>query len=298
MVTGITRYGDSTTYYDFTQSGVYLDKHSSNFGNKREMTRTIPYMDGNFRELGVNKSPNEAGNLQITGHLWANTREAMELKRRALEAVIGYGLKKLYFQPSDPELPELYTWAEAQVRMPRNLAEHSDLKQPFTLTFLCPDPYWYRESNTEFAVLGLNFFMGVSLLGGDVGGGFNVTASGVLTEATATNGGNAPTVGRISIRCNSTQTCENPIVQRIRNGQVYDYVSYEGILGNGDELVIDSRGHSVKLNGANAYDENFDFKHPRFIQLQPGANTIRVLFANASDAARVSITFEDAYFGS
>jgi hypothetical protein len=298
MATGITRYGDSTTYYDFTQAGVYLAKHSSNMGNKREMTRTIPYMDGNFRELGVNKSPNEAGNLQITGHLWATERADMEAKRRALEAIIGYGLKKLYFQPSDPELEPVYTWAEAQVRMPRDLENHSDLKQPFTLTFLCPDPYWYIENNAEFAVLGLNFYMGVSLLGGDTGGGFSVTATGVSTDAVASNAGNAPTVGRISIRCSSSQTCQNPIIQRIRNGQVYDYVSYIGTLGNNDELVIDSRGHSVKLNGVNTYSTNFDFKHPRFIQLQPGNNTIRVLFENPSDAARVTISFDAAYYGS
>lgn len=298
MATGITRYGDSTTFYDFTQSGVYLGNHSSNFGNKRELTRSIPYLDGNFRELGVNKSPQEAGNLQVTGHLWVNDPEDMEVKRRQIEAIIGYGLKKLYFQPSDPELPELYTWAEAQLRMPRDLAGHSDLKQPFTINFSCPDPYWYRENNAEFAVVGLNFYMGISLLGGDTGGGFSVTASGVSTDAVANNAGNAPTVGRISIRCNTSQSCENPIIQRIVNGQVYDYVSYTGTLVAGDELVIDSRGHSVKLNGNNAYGVSFDFKHPRFIQLAPGDNTIRVLFENPSDAARVTISFDAAYYGS
>lgn len=299
-MTGITRYGTDTIYYDFTQAGVYLDKHSSNFGNKREMTRTLPYMSGNFRELGVNASPHEAGNLQVTGTLYSATRAGMEAKRRALEAIVRYGLKKLYFQPSDPDEPLVYTYAEAQVRMPRNLAAHSDLMQPFTLTFLCPDPFWYVEGDPEgeFDILGIDFYMGVSLLGGSTGGGFSVTATGLLTEATATNSGNAPTVGRISIRCNASQTCENPIVQRIVNGQVYDYVSYQGVLGNNDELVIDSRGASVKLNGEAAYVTGFDFKHPRFMQIEPGDNTIRVIFTNPSDAARVTITFEDAFFGS
>jgi phage-related protein len=177
---------------------------------------------------------------------------------------------------------------------------HGDLFQEFTLTFSCPDPYWYVEGDPDggFDILGINFFMGVSKLGGETGGGFSIAAEGVLTEATASNNGNAPTVGRITIRCSATQTCENPIIQRILNGQVYDYVSYTGVLGNGDELIIDSRGHSVQLNGDNAYGTAFDFKHPRFIKLEAGENLIRVLFTNATDEARVTLTFEDAFYGS
>lgn len=300
MTTGLVKFGNDIIYYDFTQLGVYQSNFSSNFGNKREMTRSMPYMDGNFRELGVNTSPHEAGNIQLTGTIRSATRAGMELLRRDLERIQGFGLTKLYTQPSDPTMPQLYTWAEAQVRMPRDLASHSDLFQKFTLTFLCPDPYWYVEGDSEngFDVLGVDFYVGVSKLGGETGGGFSIAASGVSSEATATNNGDAPTVGRISILCSSSQSCENPIIQRIRNGQVYDYVSYEGILGNSDSLVIDSRGHSVMLNGASAYGVAFDFKHPRFIKLEPGENLIRVLFANSSDAARVTLTFEDAYYGS
>jgi hypothetical protein len=296
----LVRFGNTTTYYDFTQAGVYQTNFSSNFGNKREMTRTLPYMDGNFRELGVNTSPSEAGNIQVTGRIRSATREGMTALRRDLERIKGMGLKKLYALDSDPALPKLYTWAEGQVRMPQDRAGHSDLFQDFTLTFLCPDPYWYKEGNPSggFDQLGLNFFMGISKLGGETGGGFSLAATGELSEASATNNGNAPTVARISIRCSPTESCENPIVQRIVNGQVYDYVSYAGTLSNGDELIVDSRGHSVKLNGENAYGTSFDFKHPRMIRLEPGANLIRVLFANATDAARVTLTFEDAYYGS
>jgi hypothetical protein len=297
---GLIRYGTNSQYYDFTQAGVYLQELSSNFGNKREMTRSMPYMDGVYRELGANSSPHEGGNIQVTGKLRSATRAGMTALRRDLDRIQGFGLTKLYRQESNPTEPQLYTYAEAQVRMGLDYQAHGDLFQSFTLNFSCPDPYWYKEGNPSggFDQLGLNFFMGISKLGGETGGGFSIAASGELSEATATNNGNAPTVGRISIRCSPSESCQNPIVQRLVNGQVYDYVSYTGVLGNGDELVIDARGHSVILNGDNAYSTAFDFKHPRFLRIEPSANLIQVLFANATDAARVTLTFEDAYYGS
>jgi hypothetical protein len=194
-------------------------------------------------------------------------------------------------QPSDSAAEERYCDARIiDIEYDKQEDRFSDLHQPFRITWSVSYPRWLTEGS-------VGAIWGIALYGQAEWPGIALAASGVLTETTLTNSGNAITHPQITIACSGSQTAENPTVQRIVDSVVVDEVTRTMTLGNSETLVIDARDLSVLYEGNDAFDSAFDYDHPEFLRLLPGSNTIRVVFANSGDAATVTFKYNDAYYG-
>lgn len=292
----LVKFGVGGNAYDFTQQGIYLQDYDDNFGDRADNTAEFGGMDGVFLVDGNQSGRKPAGNITQSLKIVATSREEIDVKRQALLRITNLGLQPLIYQQSNSTDATLFTYAKAQVQAPRSQQNQSDLFQNATIRFLVPDPYWY--ASTQGYILGVNFLMGASTLGGNP---VVINASGTQSDEIVSNGGTARTLVQVQIAPDTGQTCEDPIVQRLVGGVVHDQVSYTGTLTDTDVLLIDPgnlSGPQVTLNGSDAFDTDFDFKHPRWMSLLPGDNDIRVIFANGGDDAIVTLTFLDAYEGS
>lgn len=293
----LKQFGSGDNIYIFDRAlGRFLQGYDDNFGESNDITANFGGMDGTFLVDGSGAARKPEGQITQEMKLRAQTPEDMDAMRQDVLSLRGLGLQPLVYEQTDSSDALFFTYARVQVRAPRSEQNQSNLIQPVSLTFLVPDPYWYAASNG--AILGLTFLMGVSTMGGTP---TIINGSGAETDEVVSVSGTARTLVKITIEPDTGQSCENPIVQRIVDGQIHDQVSYTGTLTDTDSLVIDPTniaGPTVLLNGSDAYDTDFDFKHLRWMSMLPGDNTIRVIFANPGDAADVTLDYFYTYEGS
>lgn len=278
--------------YLFTQSGVVLGAYSDNFANLVPKTSRIFGMDGGFAEFGDDRPPSEIGTIRQSVTLVSTTRAGMDAKRDTLKQMADWGKQKLIMTPTDGGTDRFCYATINSISMNKNEGEHTDLWQPAQIIWQVPYPRW-RTIGTE----SLLWDDGVLWDGGAVwGGGGGFAASGNVTNQTVTNNGKTTVQPRISIICGAGQTVTNPFIQRIVNGIAIDEVSYVGTLDEGDTLEINCRAWSVGLNNVDAYSSSFDFSHPSWFRLAPGANSIKVYFSNSGDAATIQFAYYEEYF--
>lgn len=284
--------GASTYLFTIADNGCYQKSITTNFGNRQRSAIKVAMLSGGFDSYGKSISPNEVGTVQLQGTLRSSTVNGMEAKRETLEAIAGYGLGILYYQETDSAQDVKFCFARCtSISMPQRPDQYSDLHQDFTASFEVPEPVWHTDG-TETSIYG------EAVYGTDTWGGTpaSISASGTSTDDTVTYNGVAPAIARITISCGGSQTCQNPIVRRIVNGQTIDEISYSGTLGNNAELVINPRARSVKLNAVSDL-ANFDFLHPSWFRLVNGSNTIRVIFDNSGDAATIKVSYYENFYG-
>lgn len=290
----ITTYGYGADQYDFTNAAVHQERISSNFGNLVRTSQRMVMTSGGFDRYGVSKAPNEVGTVTLQFTLKSSTRNGMETLRNNLLEIVGYGVVPLIYQPTNPAEGERFCYARVTtVNAPQAPSQHTDLHQQVTINFEVPNPVWHA-AGTLGDLLGVNFILGTSVLGGTP---LTINASGTSTEGTATNNGNAATLALLTLTTSASQTCQNPTIQRIVNSAVADEVSYTATIGNSGTLIIDAQSKTVTLNGTSVFNGNFDFLHPSWMRIQPGSNTIRVVFANSGDEATVKVANFDDYYG-
>lgn len=258
-----------------------------NFANPVVRLQSLPGISGGFDPHGSSPGPNEAGVVQCTTTVQAAARAAMTAKMDALHGMTNWGKGLLLAQPADSSEAVRWTYAKIHsIDTPHREDGHSDLWQPVQLTFACEDPLWYQQG-TDGPIWGIAEW-------GDPWEAAPEVCAGGLTEFTVTNEGNADTLCRVTISCDTGQTAEDVTVQRVSSTSiVVDQVKYTGVLVAGDELIINPRGHTVTLNGAGAYDATFqaNILHPDWFRIAPGSNTIRVRMANIGDACDVGMHF-------
>ena len=75
---------------------------------------------------------------------------------------------------------------------------------------------------------------------------------------------------------------------------VVDEVVYTGTLSAGDTLSINGKTGAITVNGSSDW-ANISYEHRDFLRLLPGENSIKVVFANAGDAATVTFYYRDSY---
>jgi len=180
-------------------------------------------------------------------------------------------------------------WAYARINsagISLNENRHTDLHQSVRLTYQVSDPAWYGQG-TESWSWGDGTKWGEKQWGGS---GTPISASGTQTDFTETVDGNFPTYPRILITPGSGNSCDNPTVQILSGTTVVDEVSYTGTLSNLETLKVDCRKLAVTMNGSDAYAD-FDYKRGGWFELQPGDNSVRVIFANSGDAASVRLRY-------
>lgn len=259
----------------------------TNFKDLMPRTVRFPGADGGFWADGLGKATSEVGNIQFSVMLVSSTRAGMEALRDALNAIAGWGIGRLYAQPTDPEADERWAWCRPNnITMSERPAEHTDLFQKVQLSFQAVDPYWYTPGN-------LTVWGDSEWDAGEWTSDNLESISGTASyDTTQANGGNALIHPAISILANDT--CVNPRLQRIVDAAVVDEVQYNGTLEADDVLAINCRALSVTLNGDDAYDQ-LSFVHPEWLRLMPGNNTVRIKTDGNMDMD-VTIGFYERYF--
>lgn len=275
--------------YNFPAEQV---SYSDNFAELATKTRRLPGMHGGFDDLGNARGLSEIGSIRADFWLsFDNLTEATE-KLDEFRRMSEYGVQLLHKTAQDGS--KRWTWARVDnISTPQNVKDQPHKRMKASIIFQASDPFWYGIGS------GVSIWGdGVSKWGGNVStwGGATVTSvSGVLTTLSYNYTGNVFTQASISIVPGAGQSCTDPIVRRIVSGAVVDELRYYGTLAATERLFIDSRRASVRVNEVNAYDARFDTKSAYMLRLVPGANTIQVLFAQATDAASVCIRWPNRY---
>lgn len=268
--------------------------YRDNFRNVTPATSRLPGISGGYDDYGTDAAPSEIGQVQAYFWLEAATVAAMTTALDEIGAMAAWGAGKLYMQPTDTDAAE--RWCRARVNAvdwSHNASDVPHRRVRVQVNFQAAYPRWYAEGN-EVTRWGDGTGWGSGALWG--GGGTQINASGTLTETTITISGNAVTLPRITIAPGVGQSCENPTVQRLVSGNVEDEVSYTGTVDAGEVLEINAGALSVTLDGVDAYTSAFDYANPAWMRLYNGVNQMRVTFANAGDAAAVTVYYNEAYF--
>jgi hypothetical protein len=283
----ITRFGISGRVYTFQ----YVESASPHFGGLNTQVTRLPGISGGYDEFGFGRTPGATGDIPVTFTLLAPHRSELTALQDAVMAMQDWGIQPLYMQPEDTTLAERFTWARVNnIEMSESAKEGTEYLQQVTVHFQVSDPFWYGIGNCAGLLIGVDFLLGTSYFAGTPA----VAATGNLTTATLTPSGNQWTHLLMSITPNAAKSVTNPVIRRIRNGDIADQVSYVGTLNAGDNLTIDPRAQKVTLNGADARS-NFDALNPDWMRLLPEANAINVIFANSSDDAAVELRYLDRY---
>lgn len=286
----LLRFGGGNQLYVFTPD--HQISYRDNFADLVPRTSRIPGVDGGFNEFGSEAPPKEIGNVQMVMWLYADTPAEMTAKQDAIRAMASYGTKRLYKEMVGGGLVR---WCEAYVNnidMPQHAADLPRKRQRIQINFQVPNPFWFTQG-TEAPRWGDGGLWG----GGGVWGGTATahSVSGTDNTFSETPAGNAITIPRITVKCGAGQTASNIRIRRLVNNVTVDEVAYAGTLAANDELIINCRAKSVKLAGADAYDNNFTIRTASWFRLLPLENTIQVLMDNAGDAASVYVRYYEAY---
>jgi hypothetical protein len=229
--------------------------------------------------------------VQVVFWVFGNGPVDMMNRLDDLSKMASAGVKRLYIRPQGyGENAE--RWCEARVNSidkPMNARDINWEKQRVTMNFQVASPYWLSQG-TEAPLWG-----GGSTWGGGVAWGGTATPHSVLGVENVINEvvtGNAITFPRITIKCGASQTATNVRIQRLSGATVIDEVRYDATLGNNDQLVINPRDFTVKLNGVDAYGSAFSFQNSAWFSLVGGvSNSIKVLMDNPSDACDVTFRY-------
>lgn len=275
--------------YDF---GELIEDFDTNFSEGAPETRRLPGSDGGWSDLGEGPAPTPPGRVTFSFWLVANNRSEMDAKRDAVRALAGLGLRRLEYTSLDEQIGTRYCYARAtSPRLPEQKHRHTDLQQRVSMVFEVPEARWYQDHYTSWR-LDDGFALDDGKTVGE--GALELEASGQSSVFTITHNGNAISIPAISIMPGEGESCQNPRIRRIENGLTVDEVFYTGTLNAGDELFIDGRRQYAALNADSVFG-NLKYKHADLFRLQPGTNTIRVIFANEGDAATVRLWFQNVY---
>lgn len=292
----ITSFVANGETYTFPQP---IDSDSHNFYNLTTRSVRLPDVSGGYDTRGASANEKENGNVAITytiKHGWAkqtysetDTDIAMRKAMDAVHRLAYVGRGKLYKTFGDDSR---WMWGKiSNISMPTNQARPTNLWQPVRMNFSSALPFWFK-AGTETATNWGEFSWGDGTPWG--GSAVAVAASGLTTTWTETySNGIAPTLVRVSIVA-GTNGAENPTLQRIVDGAVVDEVSWTGVMVDTDELQIHSRAKQVQLNSVDEY-ANFTYETSAWMMLEPGANSMKLTMANASDEADVYLRYYEVF---
>lgn len=293
-----------------TVEGTYtfdnVQSFKDNFGELVTRASRFPGMTGGFDELGYDAGLGEIGSIEIFYAIAVEEIYEMTELVAAAGAMVEWGIGKLWMQPADPETPERYCYARlSNLSKPNNSAKHTDLFMRVQISFSVQYPRWMQDMSS-LAIWGKNNNWGdAGLFWGGSGASQNVgspaaaygwgsgptwgggTLWGAATDMSLTyaNDGNAISLPRLIFIC--TEAAASGItIERIEGIYVRESLSYTGAIALGQVLSIDCRALNVELDGVGAYN-NFDYTHPAWLQLKPGANTLRIRLPSGGGKLRV-----------
>jgi hypothetical protein len=125
-------------------NGIYPQHYNDNFSNVVPRTMRLPGQSGGFSEFGNRVAPTEIGRITQSVILRSATIAGMDARRDAIKALVKWGERPLYFQPTDPNDDVWVCWARFNnISKPNNQAGHSDIYQNVTIEFQVDDPRWF-----------------------------------------------------------------------------------------------------------------------------------------------------------
>jgi hypothetical protein len=273
-----------------TPNGTYTfpateQSFDSNFRDVLARASRLPGVDGGMDEYGTGWAPSAIGKLDFGFYLVSRTVEGMQVKRDAAGAMRGWGVGQLFYQPTDTSLAERWIYCRInRISDNQKLSGHDDLFQLVTVSMQATQPFWYTAGTERLWDDG-GKWDDSGLWDGNASAPAptSITTSGTMT---ITNNGNVFTLARVLIINDSGSTISNPIVRRIRNGEIADEVRYYGTIANNDWLEINSRSQRV-LMGVSGDDVYSDFDHLNadWFQLLPGSNSIQVYVTGTAKVA-------------
>jgi hypothetical protein len=275
------------TFGDYNIPG--LQRYSDNFNDVVQRTVRRPGLDGGFDLWGAERLPKEVGSIQASWWLQAGDVGAMRGLLDEVKGLQWIGEQRLVMDPEDGTATRFANAKVINIRAPWNVANAPHRQIRVDVSFQCAEPYW-QTLGTGAPRWG-QFRWGD---GSRWGGGTPVTVTGASTDLTVTVGGNAPTFANVVLQQGGGTSCENPTIQRIKDGVAVDEVAYAGTLSGTNQLVIDARANAVTLDGADAFGA-LTFTRNHWLLLEPGDNTIRVQFDNGGDESDVTVRFVERW---
>lgn len=281
----LVQFGHGSQVYTFPDQADYSD----NFGDLVQRTQRLPGLSGGYRQVGQQASAKEIGSVRVGFHLLTATAAQMQTALDDLYKTQGFGLKRLFMR--EWQDPATYRWTEAEVSSiltPHNVRSRPERVQRVEMTFQCPDPYWYEIGSESWS-------WGDAVLWGDGevwgGGAVPVNLPNLTNNFTEVVAGNVHTYPRLTLTVPGGGSVTNPVIQRLNGSVVMDEVRYTGTIGASSVLDINCRNSKVRLNGANAFTNAFDYLRASFFRLEPGSNSIRVTFAAKTGAPTLQIRY-------
>jgi hypothetical protein len=120
---------------------------------------------------------------------------------------------------------------------------------------------------------------------------FNATTSvgGAGGGASCTNNGTVPTPPTIIIR----GMVVNPLVQLGADGPMFSFPNLT--VDAGDALYINTRDHTIMLNGTGNRLNTLDFRNSRLFELPVGQSLLRLSAVQYGPSAQIEVRWRDAY---
>lgn len=285
----LKRFGEtgSSQAYGFPQARqmTFLD----NFGDLVTKTNRMAMSHGGFDELGIGRGLSEIGNVQAEFMLLFTSYEDATDQLDAIRQMNDWGVQRLFMQPIDQGATERWCLARVNdISGGQNVQNMPHKFQRVKVTFQVADPFWYTAGNQA---LWDGTYDWNGAIDWDGTGFTTVTGSGSLS---VTNSGNAFTVGRFVAEVTGATAFNRLIVRRMVNNGIQDQWVLNGDFVQNDVIEVDPRKQWVIVNGVSQIG-NFTFRHPDWLRLLPGSNTIEVVADQAGAQLSTIIRYYERY---
>jgi hypothetical protein len=198
----------------------------------------------------------------------------MTALRDDIKQVIGWGVKKLWMQPSDPTAKPRWTWARINnINIPERRDRHTDLWQKVTLSFQCSDPRWYSHPSAWLLDSDEVLDDGLTV------GGYRASSTSVNDGSTISLTNNGTTSAPLYLRFDAGSNAVTNLRVSLRDESDVEIGRwrFEDTLNSGQILEVDSTALSVTVTDTTTdgrYDAFTPAKGNGFLELPSGTNTL------------------------
>lgn len=284
----ITKFVSGANTYTFPVNPGDQEYHD-NFKEVVARVSKLPGADGGVDDFGMGRAPSPVGTIQFGIVLTSTTRAGMQVLRDGLATIREWGVGQLFFQPTDTLLPPRFCICRLNnISIDEKRHLDTDLFQPVRMSFQASEPFWLTAGNQELWDGSRTWN---SAINWDGTGFTTITGSGNLTVTPA---GNALTLGRFVGKVTGAQAFNQLIVRRLVNGGVIDETVMNYQFVQNDVIEIDPRKQWVLVNGFDRFS-SFSFRHPDWLRLLPGANTISVTTDQATAQVDSIVRYYERY---
>ena len=258
-----------------TYQFAYDQDYRDNFADVLARTSRVVGVSGGVDEFGRGVALSEVGNIQAGFFLISeDSRDGMTTLRDELKKMLGWGVKKLWMQPSDPTAKPRWTYARVNnINIPEKRERHTDLWQKVTLSFQCSDPRWYSHPTAWLLDSGEVLDDGLTV------GGYRASSNAVNngSSLSLTNNGSTATPLYLRFDAGSNAVTNLRVSLRDAEGVEIGRWRFEDTLLAGQILEVDSTALSVTVTDTTTngrYDVFNPSKGNGFLELPSGANTL------------------------